>query len=153
MDSLIIFCGKYLVFFVFLLATYTFYRTKKRREFALAVLFAIVIAVVFSKVANALYFDPRPFVTENIKPLIAHGPDNGFPSEHTIAAMTLTTVIYYYRKKFAAWAAAMTLLVGLGRMFAHVHSAIDVIAGIAIGVIAGWAGHQIAKMISKRYSK
>src|SRR6266702_1148565 len=116
MDSIVVFCAKYLIFFIGLISIYTWYKTKKRREFVIAIILAIVIALVLTKLAGALYFHPRPFVVENIKPLIPHGNDNGFPSEHTVAAMTLTAVIYFYRKKYAAAALLLALLVGLGRI-------------------------------------
>ncbi len=151
MDSIIIFCAKYLIFFIGLLAAYTYYRTNKRREFLIAVILAIIIALILAKLAGAIYYHPRPFVTEHIKPLISHGSDNGFPSEHTVAAMTLTTVIYFYRKKFAALALGLTFFVGLGRVLAHVHSPIDIIGGVAIGAVAGYLGYKSSVQIMQRY--
>lgn len=153
MDSIIIFCAKYLIFFIFLIAAYTFYKTRHRREFVLTVILAIVIALIMAKIAGSLYFHPRPFVIEHIKPLIPHGSDNGFPSEHTIAAMTLTTTIYFYRKKFAAIALLLTLLVGFGRVLAHVHSPIDILGGICIGVAAGYLGYKGSKLILNQFTK
>lgn len=150
MNSVIIFCAKYLLFAVVLVMAYTWYKTNKRLEFVLAVILAALTALIVAKLAGALYYDPRPFVTEHVKPLIPHGTDNGFPSEHTIAAITLTTVIFFYRKKFAAAALALSLVVGIARVAAHVHSPIDIIGGIIIGIIAGYLGYKISTLVAKK---
>jgi undecaprenyl-diphosphatase len=147
MDSLVIFLGKYLIFFIVLLAFYTIYAEKNRREIILAFLIAGFTALFLSAIAGALYYSPRPFVAYNIQPLFAHGPDNGFPSQHTVLAMTLTAVIYFYRRNLALAALVMALLVGSARVWAHVHSWIDIAGGIVIGAAAGIAGVMLARYI------
>src|SRR5438067_2427841 len=99
MDSLIIFLAKDLfvaVVLVWLLAYFLVERAK-RREFVLTLILAGIIAIVISRISSKLYFHPRPFVTQHIQPLIAHDPsDNGFPSDHTLLVMTITTALYFY---------------------------------------------------------
>jgi undecaprenyl-diphosphatase len=151
MDAIIRFCAQYLILLIGLLVIYTWYRTNKRREFVISVALALIIALILTKFAGALYFHPRPFVVEHIRPLIPHGPDNGFPSEHTVAAMTLTSVIFFYRKKFAAIALALTISVGAGRVAAHLHSPIDIIGGLIIGALAGYLGYIGCMQAMKRY--
>lgn len=150
MDPVIIFCASFLVYGVVFLAIYTFYKLKWRSEFAIAIALAGLIALALASLAGALYFNPRPFVSEHIEPLIAHGADNGFPSQHTVFAMTLTSVIFFYRKKFALWALLLTLLVGTGRVLANVHSWIDILGGLVVGAIAGYFGVQIARFIARQ---
>ena len=147
MDSIIVFLAKYLIFFIVLLAIYSIYAEKNCREIILAFMIAGFIALFLSAVSSALCYNPRPFVAHNIQPLFAHGPDNGFPSEHTVLAMTLTAVVYFYRRNIAIAALMMTVLVGSARVWAHVHSWIDIIGGLVIGVIAGVAGVLIARYI------
>lgn len=155
MDSIIVFLAKYLIFFIVLLALYAVYAEKNRREIILAFLIAGFTALLLSGIAGALYYSPRPFVAHNVQPLFAHGPDNGFPSEHTVLAMTLTAVIYFYRRRLAAAALVMALLVGSARVWAHVHSWIDIAGGVVIGAAAGIAGvylsrYILAKVIAKQ---
>ena len=149
MDNLIIFCAKYLIFVIVLaiLLVWLKLSVKTRWQFAAAVVSAGIIAFALSKITGALYYHPRPFVTQNIEPLISHGSDNGFPSDHTLLAMTLSTVIYYYRPRLAAGLFGLTLLVGIGRVLAHVHSPVDILGGLVLGALAGWAGYQLAKKL------
>ncbi len=153
MDSIIVFCAKYLVLFIFALTIYTWYKTKNRRQFTAAVILAVIFALILTKLAGSLYYHPRPFAVEHIKPLIDHAADNGFPSEHTVAAMTLTAIIYFYRKKFAAAALILTLGVAVGRILAHVHSVVDILGGLLIGALAGYLGYKFCVQAMKGYRR
>ncbi|MEX0881569.1 MAG: phosphatase PAP2 family protein [Candidatus Saccharimonadales bacterium] len=152
MDAVIIFLANYLIFVIGLMAVFVAYKAKKRREFILALVLAGILALDLSVLAGTLYYNPRPFVSQGIEPLISHGPDNGFPSQHTVIAMTLTSVIYFYRRQIGAVALALTLLVGAGRVWAHVHSWIDILGGLVVGAIAGYAGVILAKFMLAKLS-
>jgi undecaprenyl-diphosphatase len=147
MDSVIIFLAKDLIVFIIILAFVTWYKLspKLKKESVLSLLFTLLAAIILTKIAGALYYHPRPFIVEHIQPLIPHGSDNGFPSEHTVLGASLTALIYFYNKKLAAAALILTIAMGAGRVWAHVHSPIDILGGLVIGAVAGWAGYQIAR--------
>ena len=147
MNDLIIFCAKYLIIVPVLVWIFVFWRLKlSKRLLALTVL-AGFLALVASRVASHLFYDPRPFVNHSVKPLISHSADNGFPSDHTLLAATLSSVIYFFDRKLAAISFAATLLVSLGRIGAHVHSPIDIIGSLVIAVAAAW----LAQYLVDRY--
>lgn len=147
MDNLVIFLAKYLVFIIALIAALYWLGQAKRTkiQLAAAVIIAAVTALVLVKLAGKLYYHPRPFAAEHIRPLIPHANDNGFPSEHTTYATAITSTLYFYRRKLAAYLFVLTLLVGLGRVLAHVHSPVDILGGLVIGLMAGLTGHYLAK--------
>jgi undecaprenyl-diphosphatase len=147
MDSVIIFCAKYLFVVVVLLYIWAIYQASKRDRKALVVALVIagITAVVLDKLGGKLYYDPRPFVSQNIKPLIDHSADNGFPSEHTIFSMTIGILLFYYRRRLGALAVVIAYVVGVARIAAHVHSPIDIVGGIAIGLIAASVGYFATK--------
>lgn len=149
MDKLIIFLAKYLIVVVVLVFIYVWLKLDKRArvQLVVALIVAGVLALILDKLAGKLYYHPRPFAVKHIKPLVAHAADNGFPSEHTILAMALTSLIYFYRRNLAALALVLTLLVGAGRVWAHVHWPIDIAGGIVIGLIAGCGGYWSARKI------
>lgn len=147
MDSLIIFCAKYVIVFVVLGWLVAMWRIRKdlRLQFLVATVLAGIIAVVLSRIASKLYYDPRPFVSQHIKPLIDHAADNGFPSDHALFTMTLTAVTYFYSRKLAGLMLIGTILVGLARVLAHVHSPLDIVTGWLIGCVGAAAGYYIAR--------
>jgi len=40
---------------------------------------ALPLMYLLLVIAGIAYFDPQPFVSDGVTPLIAHDPDNGFP--------------------------------------------------------------------------
>ena len=151
MDSVIIFGAKYLFLVIPLaaLAAWLQAGNKLKKQMLLAAVSAVILAVIMDKIAGKLYYDPRPFVTHNIKPLVAHAADNGFPSEHTLFSTTLGVLLYIYRPRWGTAALLVAAAVGICRVAAHVHSPIDIIGGAAIGIAAGLAGYAIAKRLYK----
>lgn len=146
MDSIIIFCAKYLIGFIVLLFGWSWLRTarSKKVEMASAVIIAGVLALAIARITSKLYYDPRPFVSGNVRPLIQHAADNGFPSDHTLLSATLTGVLYFYNRTWAGAALLLTLAIGLARILAHVHSPIDILGSLVIGTAAAYAGHWAA---------
>lgn len=116
----------------------------------LAFVIAGVLAVILDKLGGMLYYDPRPFVSRHITPLITHAADNGFPSEHTVFTMTLSAVLIFYRRRLGILSFVLALSVGISRVAADVHSPIDIAGGIVIGLVAGYGGYYLAKGLLKR---
>jgi len=119
---------------------------KEKIRLALAVIIAGVIAYALAKLAGHLHDNPRPFVSDGTPALINHANDNGFPSEHTVLAMTLTTLIYFYKRWVATVALILTILVGWGRVAAHVHHGLDILVGIGIGFVSGLLGYWLSRL-------
>ena len=155
MDQIIIFCAKYVVVFVVLGMGVAWLRSPRsvRLPFALSVLLGGIIALVISRIAGKLYFDPRPFVTEHVKPLFSHAPDNGFPSDHALFTMTLTAVTYFFSKKWATIMLLLTIVVGAARVLAKVHSPLDIAGGWVIGIAGAIAGYYLAAWLLRRFGK
>jgi len=134
----IIFCAKYLFLAVVILYLLALYQASKsdRKALVVALLIAGMVAVALDKLGGRLYYDPRPFVSHNVTPLIQHSPDNGFPSEHTLFSMSIAFLLAFYRRKLGLLTIAIAAIVGVARVAAHVHSPIDIFGGIVIGLIA-----------------
>src|SRR5437868_2048548 len=106
MDFVIKFCAKYLFVAVVLIWLLVWAQSSKKNRIRLVVssITAGIIAIVLDKISAKLFYDPRPFVAHQLKPLIAHAADNGFPSEHTLFSATLAAVLFFYRPRLAVLA-------------------------------------------------
>lgn len=149
MDSVIVFCAQYLFVIVPLLWIYTWFEqtSLNKKKLVLGSLVAAVIAVILARISAGLYYDPRPFTHGGVKALFAHGPDNGFPSDHAWFTATVSTILYFYNRQIAYAAAGLAVIVGVARVAAHVHSPIDIVGGFAIGALAAYLGNWLAKKI------
>lgn len=149
MDSVIIFTAKYVIGLIVLVLAYVWFRQARpaKLQLAIKVVLAGILALLFSRLASKLYYDPRPFVKSVVKPLIDHAPDNGFPSDHALLSMTLTAVLYFYSKKWALTGLVLTVAVSAARVLAHVHSPIDILGAWLIGVLAALAANYIVNIL------
>ncbi|HSW78420.1 MAG TPA: phosphatase PAP2 family protein [Candidatus Babeliales bacterium] len=151
MDSIITFCAKYLFIAVIIIWLWAWIQSSRKNkiELSLSTVIAFIIAAVLDKLLSKLYYDPRPFVSHHLTPLIHHTADNGFPSEHTLFSVTLAAVLIFYRPKLAYLALVMALIVGLARVAASLHSPIDIVGGAAIALLAVYAGRYLAIRLLK----
>ena len=143
MNTLIVWVAQYLLFGLVLLAGLTWLaldRTDKLRMAAAGVLGLAVLGLGIW-IAASLHVDPRPFVQDpSTQPLFAHPADNGFPSDHAAAGGLLTALVLRYRRGLGVLVGVGAVLVAAARVAAHVHHVQDVVAGLALGLLAGTVG-------------
>ncbi len=140
----------------------------KYSEYILAAVFIFLLAVGFRKywkmilvsllagavsrlvigwAIKALFFRPRPFLTENVKLLYVYGADeSSFPSGHALFYFALSTAIFVYNKKLGIIFYLGTLAIVFSRIFVGIHWPSDILAGALIGILVGWI---IAKFFKK----
>ena len=80
--------------------------------------------------------------------MFAHPADNGFPSDHAAAGGLLTAVVLRYRRALGVLVGVGAVLVAAARVAAHVHHVQDVVAGLALGLLAGIVGILLTAVIA-----
>ena len=108
-----------------------------------------LIALALARIGGHFYYDTRPFVRDHVKPLFAHAPDNGFPSDHALLTSFLAYSFWRYSKPFAAALFVNALLVSAARVAAHVHSPIDIVGSFIFALIGAlvvvWVNGKFAR--------
>lgn len=134
MRGLIIFTAQYLYLAILAIAVVVVMFAKRDIRIGLIKLSAISLpfAFVVGRALNHIIANPRPFVVENVSPLFLHGADNGFPSDHTLLAITVAAIILTYNRKLGVVLVILGLLVGSARVLAKVHHPIDIIGSTII---------------------
>jgi undecaprenyl-diphosphatase len=108
---------------------------------AVEMMVGLVAVAILVKLAGAVHTDPRPFVQDRtIHPWFAHPADNGFPSDHTAVGAMASVVVLRHRRTAGLVMLAITMLIAVARVVAHVHHIQDVVAGALIGLVAALAG-------------
>jgi undecaprenyl-diphosphatase len=155
MKSLIIFAARDLVFVIALLSGLVFLRATAKQKQLLLVSAGLALLIGFALVliAGAIHYHARPFVLYNIAPLVAHGNDNGFPSEHTFIAMLMAFLIAQVSWRWGLGLFGLALAVGIGRVAALVHWPIDIVGGTIIAALAVAGAHFAAAYILKLIAK
>lgn len=103
------------------------------------VVMAGLTAYVAAKTVGLLYQPAtlRPFELLGVDAGASFLDNPGFPSDHALFTMAITLAILFgaRQKKLAAVAFVLTLLVGVGRVVALVHTPLDVIGGLIIACV------------------
>jgi undecaprenyl-diphosphatase len=95
---------------------------------------ALPVMAILLVIAGIVYFDPRPFVSDNVTSLIAHAPDNGFPSDHTLLCSATSSIVLFYNRWFSALLWLLTGLVGASRVYTGIHHPLDIFASMIMAV-------------------
>lgn len=110
---------------------------KRRRAFKFALL-ALALTFVIGRIAGQLYYNPRPFVVGDFAPLIPHAANNGFPSDHLLLTGALSTIVFYYNRRWGTALWGISFLIGAARVYAGVHHWADIIGAAGIAIICVW---------------
>jgi undecaprenyl-diphosphatase len=152
-DSIIRFVGRYFFLISVVVVALYWLRAKVSVKISLAwhLVAGGVLAVVLAVIAGHLYYDPRPFVTHHLVPLIAHAPDNGFPSDHALLTAFLAFTMLLYSKRTAVFLLVIALLVSWARVAAHLHNPRDIVGSYVIAAVAVIVVQVIARLWRGRH--
>lgn len=105
----------------------------KERKAFLLIIIGLILGEIFLQLTHLIFFEPRPYVTFNLIPLIKHVPDAAFPSEHTTMMAILAFAYLFCISKFTALFLLFMLWVGFARIYVGVHYPLDILGGIIYG--------------------
>ena len=121
----------------------------KTRKSGAIVMAALVLDVILCNgILKPLFARVRPCdVNTTIQLLVPRPSDYSFPSGHTAASFAAVTALFFAGEK-KLWKPALVLavLIAFSRLYLYVHYPTDILGGIAVGVICGYAG-----MVCVRY--
>lgn len=155
--------SKYLDFIMILGAEYVIYLTLilifvlaikgkvSERKALIVTLFAFPVLVIIIKIIHLFFYEPRPFVTLDISPLVSHKDDASFPSRHTTVMSAIAFSYIYFKSKWFPIFVFLLVWVGISRVFVGVHYPFDIIGGMLVGVISGLIALKIINLISIRF--
>lgn len=105
-----------------------------------AVIAGVISRGVLTELIRFIYFVPRPFVNYPVYQLVGNSASEAsFPSGHMTFWWAVSFAIYAYNKKLGVFAMAVSLVMGIARIFVGLHWPYDILGGIIIGSLVGWA--------------
>lgn len=134
-QTIAVFLAKYAIFLlIFVTGLWLLLKVPYQQKKAMIIFGAICLPLIFiaSLIAAKLYYDPRPFMAGNFTPLLVHSPGNGFPSDHTLLGAAISSVVWRFNHRFGAILLAVTLIIGISRVYVGVHHMADILGAILI---------------------
>ncbi len=114
------------------------YMTFIQKYRAIAILlFAASLTTLVVVFIKELYLVPRPFRLEGSFPKAGLHYYSSFPSSHAALSFCIAVVGYLYYKHLGIVLFALAILISLGRVWANVHTPLDVVMGALVGLIVG----------------
>lgn len=111
----------------------------KRWEAYARILVAGLTTYLFAKLIGFLYQPAtlRPFELHHVNPGASFLNNPGFPSDHILFATAITCAVWFETKQKALTLVliGLTIIVAIGRVWAQVHTPLDVIGGMIIGLM------------------
>jgi membrane-associated phospholipid phosphatase len=140
MDTVISCTAQYPLWVMVLAFAVVWFLLESRRgkiELGVQAVVGLALALVLMYVAKSVHHDPRPFVADpGVRPLFGHSRDDGFPSDHSVAASLIAALILLRHRVLGLVLAAAAVAIAWARVAAHVHHLQDVVAGLLLGSIA-----------------
>ena len=120
----------------------------------------LVLALVIEIVVVNLLLKPmvhriRPYDMNPMVRLLVPPPrDYSFPSGHTSMAFTVVSGLFLMKKKALGIASLiLASLIAFSRMYLYVHFPTDVLVGLIIGLLSGYAGYKLYQYLEKKLNK
>jgi undecaprenyl-diphosphatase len=142
------FFAKYSEYFLWLtLILLLVFSFKKNLKMIVEALVAAGISrFVFTILIRLMWFRLRPFAVLNFVPLInKNATEASFPSGHASFYFAISTIIYLYNKKLGIFFYAVSILMGLSRIFVGVHWPLDILIGALLGILTALILNKLIK--------
>ncbi len=140
--------GTYLLMLA--LVIFWYMANDQRRYSLLEATEASIFGLLINQFLGLMIYYPRPYMVGLVKPLMAHAPENSFPSDHA----TLMLAVAFYLLCRQSWRKQGLLLFILalatawGRIYSGIHFPLDMLGSFAVAVLSsGVVLWQRAKLI------
>lgn len=99
---------------------------------------SLLLANTLVKLANLIYFRPRPFATHEVNLLFYHPSDSSLPSNPAAASFSLAVTVWLTHRKAGGTMLVLSALWSVTRVYCGVHYPLDIVAGAAVGAFAAY---------------
>jgi undecaprenyl-diphosphatase len=139
-----------LVFIWLWFATRNAIQRDKNQRAVIAAAISIGFASIFIAICDHFHFRARPFNElpgGSVNLLFYKPTDSSFPSNFAAVIFAMATPIFIKNKRFGSFLLFLALLSSFGRVFIGVHYPLDVIAGAALGILAGFLSLGVSRVL------
>lgn len=138
LDKLMIFLANDLIWITAFLIIFLAFvgKLKEKKAFLLSVL-GVIFAAILIFLIRLFFFEPRPFVTLSLTPLVDESAGSAaFPSFHTTLMAIPAFVFLFVKSKWAPIFVIFLILVAFARIYVGAHYPFDILGGLLVGFLS-----------------
>lgn len=129
--------GPYLLMVVFIVSWFGSYENKK--IILIEATEASVIGLFLNQLIGLFYFHPRPYMAGLCTPLIRHGPETSFPSDHATFLFAATIYLLVRRWHFHGLLLLfVAFMTAWGRVYSGIHFPFDMFGSLVVGIVSAF---------------
>ncbi len=108
------------------------------RNEALYAGYATTLGVGINQIIGFFYFHPRPFMENLGTTLLAHKPENSFPSDHTTFTLSIALMLITFKSTriLGIILSFLALWCGIARVYTGVHWPFDLVGSVITSILA-----------------
>lgn len=99
-----------------------------------ALIAGVIARGVFVEIIRYFYHRPRPYIVQNIQPLLDE-TSWSFPSGHAAFMFAVATIVFIKNRTLGVVMYVLAIATGISRVMAHVHWISDIIGGAVLGIL------------------
>lgn len=124
---------------------------KKYRKCGITLVIGLLLGLLIGNIIlKPLVARLRPcWINSDIALLIASPKDFSFPSGHTLSSFIAAIILLKEDKKFGYVAMILAILIAFSRMYLYVHFPSDILAGVVLAILIGFAAIRISRKFIK----
>mgnify|MGYP000075569056 CR=1 FL=1 len=129
--------------------------TKNKKSGVYMAVALIADLIICNVILKPIVARIRPYsINQTVQLLVTPLKDYSFPSGHTAASFASVSALYFAgRKRMAAGALIVSVLIAFSRMYLYVHYPTDVLGGLIIGLLCGWIADMIIQKVMEKRSR
>lgn len=154
LDGLMVFFARYCEWFL-LFFLVLFLLKERRRFFSLFLGFALsgfISRLVITESIRHFFPVDRPFVNYQVNLLLHHAATPSFPSGHAAFYFALAFYVFFINKKAGTFFLLGALLISFARVFVGIHWPLDILVGMAVGILSAVLIYWLQNRLQKKFS-
>lgn len=137
LDNIMIFGAEYIIYITLVLIFLVSLKgTIVEKKSLILFLFSLPVLILIIKIIHLFIYTDRPFVEEEIIPLVTLKSDASFPSRHTAIMASIAFSYAFFKSRWYLLFLFLAAWVGFARVYVGVHYPLDILGGFIVGFIA-----------------
>ncbi len=137
------------------MAVYWFTTERQGKKVLLEGAAVVVFGLLFNQLITVFYFHPRPYMMGLCKPLISHGPETSFPSDHATLLFGAALALLFRSgwRLQGIFFLAVAMAGAWGRIYTSLHFPLDIVGSFVVALLGTLVMRALRNCLTPLYDR